>query len=207
MTYAVEHLFVVKCCIFCGSFFSYRSRWFACSVHFFIYYRGADMSLARTGRKQATATKLTFASHSKKNFRELSVQPGLRGSNDNRVGRKMATFKYFFFSRVAPKTYQQHPCTHYFPKSPILIISKIISVRKWYRERHVSLLWSPRPRLLYRAEILHPPRLLEPVACSYNIAYPLRRPVTVWLETLATITNNTVLIYYRIFKRWIRWYI
>ena len=38
---------------------------------------------------------LTFASHSKK-FRSLSFQPGLRGSNDLRVGRKMATFQMFF---------------------------------------------------------------------------------------------------------------
>ena len=29
----------------------------------------------------------------------LSVQPGLRGSNDLRVGRKMATFQLFFQSR------------------------------------------------------------------------------------------------------------
>jgi len=29
----------------------------------------------------------------------LSVQPGLRGSNDLRVGRKMATFHLFFQSR------------------------------------------------------------------------------------------------------------
>ena len=28
----------------------------------------------------------------------LSVQPGLRGSNDLRVGTKMATFQFFFFS-------------------------------------------------------------------------------------------------------------
>ena len=38
---------------------------------------------------------LTFASHSKK-FRSLSVQPGLRGSND-RVGRKIAYFQLFLF--------------------------------------------------------------------------------------------------------------
>jgi len=38
---------------------------------------------------------LTFASHSKK-FRNLSVQPGPRGSNDLRVGRKMATSQLFF---------------------------------------------------------------------------------------------------------------
>ena len=37
-----------------------------------------------------------FAKHSKK-LRKLSVQPGLRGNNDLRVGRKMATFQLFFF--------------------------------------------------------------------------------------------------------------
>ena len=79
--------------------------------------RGADKSLARPGRKQATATKLGiyttyfprstlhFLTHcsnfckplKKKKFRRLSVQPGLHGSNDLRVGRKMATFQLFFF--------------------------------------------------------------------------------------------------------------
>ena len=76
----------------------------------------ADKSLARPGRKQATATKLgIYSTHSplssihflarcsnsckslKKKIR-MSVQPGLRGSNDLRVGRKMATFQFFFFS-------------------------------------------------------------------------------------------------------------
>jgi len=33
-----------------------------------------------------------------KQFRKLSVQPVLRGSNDLRVGRKIATFQLFFFS-------------------------------------------------------------------------------------------------------------
>jgi len=33
----------------------------------------------------------------KKKFRSLSVQPGFRGNNDLRVGRKMATFQLFFF--------------------------------------------------------------------------------------------------------------
>jgi len=80
--------------------------------------RGADKSLARPGRKQATAIKLgiysihsprssihflahCFNSHKplKKKFRMLSLQPGLRGSNDIRVGRKMATFQLFFHSR------------------------------------------------------------------------------------------------------------
>jgi len=76
----------------------------------------SDKSLARIGRKQARATKLgiystysprssvhfvarctTFCKLLKKKFKMLSVQPGLRGSNDLRVGRKMATFQLFFF--------------------------------------------------------------------------------------------------------------
>jgi len=76
----------------------------------------AEKSLAQPGRKQATATNLgfiqhtlheaqctsspvaqTFASHSKKCI-ILSFQPGLRGSSDLRVGRKMATFQLFFQS-------------------------------------------------------------------------------------------------------------
>ena len=79
--------------------------------------RGADKSLARSGRKQATATKLgiypTYSPWSSihflarcsnfckplKKFRRLSTQPGLRGSNDLCVGRKMATFQLFFQSR------------------------------------------------------------------------------------------------------------
>ena len=79
---------------------------------------GADKSLNRPGRKQATVTKLgiysTYSPRSsmhflsrcsnfckllKKKFRRLSVQPGLRGSNDLCVGRKMATFQLFFQSR------------------------------------------------------------------------------------------------------------
>ena len=78
--------------------------------------RGADKSLARLGRKQATATKLgiysTYSPRSSKHFlarcanfckpfkkkiRRLSVQPGLRDSNDLCVGRKMETFQLFFF--------------------------------------------------------------------------------------------------------------
>ena len=75
------------------------------------------MSLARPGRKQAAANKLRIYSTSSprssihflahcsnfckppkiKKFRRLSVQPGLRGSNDHHVGRKMATYELFFF--------------------------------------------------------------------------------------------------------------
>ena len=93
-----------------------------------IYLRdGADKSLARPGRKQATANKLgiysTYSPGSSVHFlaicsnfcnplkkrrrrrrrrrrrKRLSVQPGLRGRNDLRVGRKMATFQLCFQSR------------------------------------------------------------------------------------------------------------
>ena len=77
---------------------------------------GAAKSLARPGRKQATATKYWIYSEysprssihylascsnfckplKKKKFRRLSVEPGLRGSNYLRVGRKMAEFLLFF---------------------------------------------------------------------------------------------------------------
>jgi len=60
-------------------------------------YRGADKSLARPGRKQATATKLYLLQATQKQFRRSSVQPGIRGSN-GRVGRKMATLQLFFQS-------------------------------------------------------------------------------------------------------------
>ena len=68
-----------------------------------IIYRGADKSLARPGRKQATAIKLQLlqATPKKKNIRNLSVQSGLRDSNDLRVGRTMATFKLFLQSGQA----------------------------------------------------------------------------------------------------------
>ena len=79
------------------------------------YTRGADKSLDRPGRKQATATKLGIYStyfprvpihvlahcsnvcKSLKKIRSLSVQPGLRGNNELRVGRKMANFQLLFF--------------------------------------------------------------------------------------------------------------
>ena len=85
--------------------------------------RGADKFIARPGRTQTTATKLgiystysprssinflarcsNFCKPLKKKFRRFSVQPGLRGSNDPRVGRKMATFQLFFFFFLAQGT-------------------------------------------------------------------------------------------------------
>ena len=77
---------------------------------------GADKSLARPRKKQAVATKLgIYSTYSpptlstllspllqrlqaaQKKFRMLSVQPGHRGSNDLRAGRKMATIQLFLF--------------------------------------------------------------------------------------------------------------
>jgi len=60
------------------------------------YTRGAGKSLARPGSKPATATKLKILQATQKQFRRFSVQPGPRGSNDLRVGRKMATCQLFF---------------------------------------------------------------------------------------------------------------
>ena len=88
----------------CAQFHTHRCK---CCYCFFVcvflhYYRGADKSLARPGRKQATVTKLwLLQATQKKKFRTLSVQPGLRSSNDLRIGRKMATFQLFFQSRWA----------------------------------------------------------------------------------------------------------
>jgi len=74
----------------------------------------ADKSLAQTGRKEATATKLriystyfarssvhflaccsNFCKPLKKKFRRFSIQPVLRSSSDLHVGRKMVTFQLF----------------------------------------------------------------------------------------------------------------
>jgi hypothetical protein len=80
------------------------------------YLRGdADKSLARPERKQATATEIriysTYSPRSsinflavcsnlgkplKKTFRSLFYQPGIRGSNDLRVGRRKANIQLFF---------------------------------------------------------------------------------------------------------------
>ena len=83
-TYVIQVLMCVCVCV--------RVRACVCVCVFFalvrsklLYYQGADKSLARPGRKQATATKLlTFASHSKQ-FRRLSIQPGLHSTSDLHV--------------------------------------------------------------------------------------------------------------------------
>jgi len=81
-----------------------------------VYMRGgADKSLARLVRKQATTTKLgiyttysprssihflarcsNFCKSPPKKSETLTVQPGLRSSNDLCVGRKVGTFQLFF---------------------------------------------------------------------------------------------------------------
>jgi hypothetical protein len=61
-------------------------------------YRGADKSLAQPGRKQATATKLWLLQATQEKFRRLSVQPGLRGSNDLHVRTKNGDLSIVFQS-------------------------------------------------------------------------------------------------------------
>jgi len=54
-----------------------------------------------------------------KKFRKFSVQPGLRGSNDLRVGQKVATFQLFFQSgRVKDLSAPLYWC-RYFKTSPL----------------------------------------------------------------------------------------
>ena len=97
---------------------SYWPDFRSCSPYFApVVQEGADKSFAWLGRKQAAAIKLgiysTYSPRSskhllarcpnlckplKKTISKLSVQPGIRGSADLRVGRKMAKFQFFFFS-------------------------------------------------------------------------------------------------------------
>jgi len=102
-------------------------------IYFFCLwnYRGADKSLARPGRKQATATKLTtFASHSK--------VKKLEGCRSNRVStaamtstsdEKWPTFNCFF-SRVGLKTYLHPDTVRYAPAYGLFHCSMSLSV-KW----------------------------------------------------------------------------
>jgi len=86
-------MFRLTCCVdqFCRNLIN---TWFY--VYIYIH-RGGDKSLAQAGKKQVTATKLKLLQDTqRKKIRSLSVQPGLRGSNYLRVGRKMATFQLFF---------------------------------------------------------------------------------------------------------------
>jgi len=53
-----------------------------------------------------------------KQFRRLSVQPGLRGSNDLRAGRKMATFQLFFQSGRA-KDLSAPPVWHVWERADV----------------------------------------------------------------------------------------
>ena len=60
-------------------------------------YRGADKSLARPGSETSYSDQtLNFLQAAQKKFGRLSVQPGLRGSDDLRVGRKLANFQLLF---------------------------------------------------------------------------------------------------------------
>ena len=101
--------------MFCRWYTWVLSIFFLVSQRQLSWYEGLLIkSLARSGRKQATLTKLgIYSTHSPqssihflarcsnfcktlKKIRILSAQPGLQGSNDLRVGRKMANFQLFF---------------------------------------------------------------------------------------------------------------
>ena len=73
-------------------------------------YRSAGKSLARPGRKHATATKtLTFASHSKRNPDRCPSNQVCAAAMTSASDEKWGPFNCFF-SRVGLRTYQ-HPCT------------------------------------------------------------------------------------------------
>ena len=100
-------------------------------------YRGADKSLAGPGKKQATATKLLLLQATQKKFRRLSAQPDFRGSNDLHVGRKIATFQWFF-SHVGLRTYQ-HPCKNELYLRPSFINNKICFFQFCVSVHHIMI--------------------------------------------------------------------
>jgi len=71
-------------------------------------YRGADKSLARPGRKQATATKLLQATQKKNSDSSPSNQVTVAAMT-SASDEKWRPFNCFF-SRVGLRNYQ-HPCT------------------------------------------------------------------------------------------------
>jgi len=60
-----------------------------------------------------------------KKVRKLSVQPGRRGSNDLRVGRKMATFQLFFHSGQA-KDLSAPLCFNLIAKNILFLVNRSI---------------------------------------------------------------------------------
>ena len=77
-------------------------------------YRGADKSLARPGRKQATANKLQFLQATQKKNSEAC--PSNQVSAAAVTSESDARWRPFscFVSRVGLRTYQ-HPCTLRYP--------------------------------------------------------------------------------------------
>ena len=78
----------------------------------------------------------------------LSVQPGLRGSNHLRVGRKMTTFQLFFQSvrakDLSALLYQLPPVTFAFPKTKKSILNNL-STRKYYLKMDPFFYFENRP--------------------------------------------------------------
>ena len=94
-------------------------------------YRGANKSLARPGRKQATATKLWLSQATqKKNQKFVRPTRSLGGNNNLGVGRKMSTFQ-LFLSRVGLRTYQ-HSCIVVIPYRNFGPICPIFKGKEYY---------------------------------------------------------------------------
>ena len=103
-------------------------------------YRGADKYLARPGRKKLQRPNSNFWKLlKKKKFRTLSVQPGLCGSNDLRVGWKMATFHFFFSYCVL----QHQPKRTIFQITVIYDVWNMFCEHRWFilRETAVYAVW------------------------------------------------------------------
>ena len=105
-------------------------------IHIYIYvctYLPGCWQVLSPTRKETSYSDqtLTSASHSKQ-FRRLSVQPGLRASNNIRVGRKMATFQLFYKSGRAKDLsapLRMHRCFS-LQTTRFLFWKMILSIRK-----------------------------------------------------------------------------
>ena len=75
----------------------------------FLYYRGADKSLARPGRKQATATKLWLLQSTQKKWDHCPSNQVSAAAMTSASDKKLWPLNCFF-SRVGLRTYQ-HPCS------------------------------------------------------------------------------------------------
>jgi len=101
-----------------------------------VVYLDADKSLARPGRKQATATKLfTFASHSKNSSEVCPSNQVSATAMTSASDEKWRPFSCFL-SQVGLRTYQ-HPCTSVerdqLPNSIFRVEAAVCNIRKTFK--------------------------------------------------------------------------